>query len=332
MRKRTMLAGRTHNLPGFVVRRLLWLLPVVLSAVTVTFLLAHLAPGTPWDVAVGGEIRGNLSAAAIHNLNVKYGLDLPLWRQLVLFLGHASHLDFGASYQFQAQPARDLLLRGLPQTVALGCTAFLVVTTVGIGLGLVAARARSTWVDYTVTGLSSLLASVPNFVVGILLILVLSVGLNRSTAGRFYLPAAGFGFDRRLIMPVITLSLLPVAHIARLMRASALEVVGLDYIRTARAKGAAEGRVFARHVLRAALVPVITTLGPLLGFLITGSLVVETLFQIPGIGGTFVRAVSARDYPVILGGTVLYATAFPVMNLAVDILHAVVDPRVLDAP
>lgn len=305
---------------------------MVLAAVVFTFLLAHLAPGTPWDVAVGGEVRGNLSAAAIHNLNAKYGLDQPLWRQLLLFLGHASHLDFGTSYQFQAQPARDLLLRGLPQTAALGGTAFLVVATVGIGLGLLAARARNSWLDYAVSGLSSLLASVPNFVVGILLILVLSVGLNRSTAGRFYLPAAGFGFDRRLIMPVLTLSLLPVAHVARLMRASALDVIGLDYVRTARAKGATERRVFTRHVLGTALVPVITTLGPLLGFLVTGSLVVETLFQIPGIGGTFVRAVGARDYPVILGGTVLYAVAFPLMNLAVDVLHALVDPRMVYGP
>jgi oligopeptide transport system permease protein len=320
------------GLARFVLRRLVWLVPIVLSAVVITFLLAHLAPGTPWDVAVGGEVRGNLSATAIHNLNVKYGLDRPLWRQLVLFLDHASHLDFGASYQFQAQPARALLLQGLPQTVALGCSAFVVAAVAGISSGLIAARRRSTWVDYSITGLSSLAASVPNFVVGILLILVFSVGLHRSTGGRFYLPTAGFGFDRRLLMPVVTLSLLPLAHIARLMRASALEVVDLDYVRTARAKGATERAIFFRHIMRTALVPVITTLGPLLAFLITGSLVVETLFQIPGIGATFVHAVSARDYPVILGGTVLYATAFPVMNLVVDVVHAVVDPRILEAP
>lgn len=312
----------------FLLWRLLWLVPIVLAAVVVTFLLAHAAPGTPWDVPVGGELRGNLSDASIHQLNAKYGLDRPLWSQLVLFVGHATHLDFGESYQFQSEPARDLLLRGLPQTAALGGMAFVVACAGGVGLGVLAALKRKSWIDYAVTGASSLGASVPNFVVGILLIVALSVGLNRATSGRFYLPASGFGFDRRLIMPLVTLSLLPVAHIARLARASVLDVTGRDYVRTARAKGVPERDVAMRHVLRNALVPVVTTLGPLLGFLLTGSLVVETLFQIPGVGGTFVKAVTARDYPVLLGGTVIYATVFPLMNLAVDVVHALIDPRI----
>lgn len=310
-------------------RRLLWLVPIVLGAVVVTFLLAHLAPGTPWDAASPGAAHGNLSAASVHALNVKYGLDRPLWRQLLLFLANAAHLDFGASYQFQAEPARDLLVRSLPHTLALGVVAFGVIVVFGVGLGVLAARRQNTLVDYTVTGLATVAASVPNFVVGIVLILVLSVGLHRATNGAFFLPDAGFGFDERLVMPVITLSLLPVAYIARLTRAATLETVRQDHVRMARAKGLNELRVLVAHVLRNALVPVVTILGPLFGFLVTGSVVVETLFQIPGIGGTLVEAVAARDYPVILGATVLYALVFPAANLVVDVAHALLDRRVL---
>lgn len=315
----------------FVLRRLAWLVPIVLGAVVLTFALAHLAPGTPWDAVQPGQGHGNLSADAIRALDVKYGLDRPLWRQLGLFLAHAARLDFGVSYQFQAQPVRDLLLRSLPGTIALGSVSFVVVAVAGIGLGVLAAQGRGSWVDHAVTGMSSLAASVPSFVVGIFLILGLSVGLNRATGGGFYLPNTGFGFDRRLFMPVLTLSLVPVSFVARLTRTAMLETLGQDHIRAARAKGLSDRAVLLRHVLPNSLVPVVTTLGPLLGFLLTGSVVVETLFQVPGIGGTFVRAVTARDYPVILGATVVYAVVFPVANLLADVVHACVDPRVASA-
>lgn len=321
-------ALRTIHRGRFLLTRLLSMVPIIVTAVILTFFVAHLAPGTPWDLPVPGAGHGNLSAGAIHNLNVKYGLDQPLWRQLALFLRNAAHLDFGDSYQFQAQPARDLLLHSVPQTITLGLIAFAVILVVGVGVGLLAASKQNSWIDYTVTGLATVVASVPNFVVGITLILVLSVGLHRATHGSFYLPDSGFGVDRRLIMPLVTLTLLPAAYIARLTRTATLETIRQDHVRMARAKGLKQNTILMRHVLRNAFVPIVTTLGPLLGFLITGSIVVETLFQIPGIGGTFVKAVGARDYPVILGATVIYAIVFPTLNLLVDIAHVLIDPRV----
>jgi ABC-type dipeptide/oligopeptide/nickel transport system permease component len=221
-----------------------------------------------------------------------------------------------------------LLLESWPYTATLGALAFLLIVPVGIGLGVVAALRQNTRVDYITMGFATFAASFPNFVVGALMVVVFSVLLSKATGGTFFLPAADFGLDQHLILPVITLSLLPTAYIARLTRASTLDTIRQDYVRTAWAKGLAERMVVMRHVLKNSLIPIVTALGPTFAFLVTGSVVVETVFNIPGIGRAFVTAVSSYDYPMILGATVLFSLVIAVANLVVDVLYVFIDPRV----
>lgn len=321
--------AKNANLVRFIVRRVLWLIPILVVAVVVTFTLMHLAPGSPWNVAndsISPSVQ--LSEASIRQLDAKYGLDEPWWEQLVIYLGNVVTLDLGDSYTYQGREVSELIGESLPTTAALGLITLAVIVPVGVGLGVVAAVKHNSALDYAVTGLATLGASVPNFVVGIFLIMTLSVGLNQATNGSFFLPAGGFGIDLHLVLPVITLSLLPVAFLARLTRSEMLEALRQDHVRTARAKGVPERRVLSRHALKTALIPVITVLGPMFTFLITGTVVIESLFQIPGLGGAFVQAIGQRDYPVILGGTVVYALIVAVANLVVDGLYRLIDPRV----
>lgn len=313
---------------GLLVRRLLWLVPVVLSVLVVTFLLVRLAPGNPWQpgtLAEGSSAR--LSESAVRHLNEKYGLAQPWWEQLLLYLRNALTLDLGESYRYQGREVAELLGTTWPKTLTVGALAFGVTIPLGIGLGVAAALRQNSWIDYAVTGLATVGASVPNFVLGIFLIVLLSVVLPDLTGGALSLPPAGFGLDERLVMPVATLSVLPVAFISRLARSSTLETLRQDHVRTARAKGVPERRVALHHVVKNALVPVVTALGPLFAFLITGGIVVEQLFGIPGLGSLFIDAVATRDYPVILGTTLVYALVFAVSNALVDAVYLLVDPR-----
>lgn len=311
-----------------VARRVLWLGPVLLLVVVLTFALMHLAPGGPWSSSTHELQAGaQLTAAQVRHLEAQYGLNQPWWDQLGRYLVNVAQFDFGQSYQYSGQQVADLLGQRWFQTFVLGATALAVILPVGTSLGTLAALKRNSWLDYAVTGLATFGASIPGFVVGILLIILLSVGLNRATGGAFYLPGGGFAFDEHLILPVVTLSLMPVAFIARLTRSSALETLRQDHVRTARAKGLGHRAVVIRHVVKNALVPVITTLGPVFTWLVTGSVVVETLFQIRGLGSTFVEAVAARDYPVILALTILFALVVVAANMVVDLLYVVIDPR-----
>lgn len=308
-------------------RRVLWAVPIVLSVVVITFGLMHLAPGNPWD-AGDQSARGTvvLDDATLRALKAKYGLDRPLAEQLAVYVANAAQLDLGNSYRYQT-PVRDLILRAWPKTLVLGLVAFLVIVVVGLGLGVVAGLRQSSLVDHAVVGLATLAASIPTFVIGIVLIVVFSVRLRRATGGSVFLPSGGFGLDEHLVLPVATLSILPIAFLARLCRSSILEVVRLDHVRMARAKGLTERRLIARHVLKNAFVPVATTLGPLFAFLVTGSVVTETVFHIPGIGGLFIEAVGARDYPVILGATIVFTIVVTAANLVVDLVYGFIDPR-----
>lgn len=315
--------GRGTALALYVVRRVLWMMPVLFFVVLVTFALMHVAQGSPWD----REGR-QLPEVIQRNLNIKFGLDKPVWQQFLLYVWNAVHLDFGLDYQYQDLTVQSLLLRSWPYTFALGSITFLVLVPVGITLGVIAALRQNTWIDYLTLGFSLVGATVPGFVIGIFMIIVLAVSLNRWTGGFIFLPTGGFGMDQHLIMPVITLSALPTAFIARLTRASTLEVLRHDFVRTAWAKGLAQRFVVLRHVLKNSLIPVVTALGPIFAFLLTGSVIVETVFSIPGIGRNFVVAVSARDYPMILATTILYAVIIALANLIVDILYVFIDPRV----
>ena len=321
LRKRS---GRGWTLGIYVARRLLWMVPVLLFVILITFFLAHIAPGSPWD-----KEGRQLSDATIRQLNAKYGLDQPIWTQFGLYLWNVIHFDFGTSYQHPGQSVNQLILESWPYTVKLGAVSFLVIITVGISLGVVAALRQNTFVDYAAVALATIGASVPNFVVGIVLIILLSNFLYKFTNANFFLPTGGYPQDlQHMIMPVATLSFLPIAFLARLTRSATLDSLRQDYVRTAWAKGLRERLVVTKHVLKNSLIPVVTIAGPLFAALITGSVIVETVFQVPGIGRSYVQSIEARDYPMILGTTVLYAALVALLNLVVDVAYVFIDPRV----
>jgi len=324
----TSLAAFTRTRSGalaiFVARRILWMIPVVFFVVFITFALMHLAPGSPWDRTGGRQ----LSPAVVHNLDVKYGLNKPIVYQFGLYLWNVLHFDFGFSYQYEGKTVTSLILEGWPYTATLGTLAFLLIVPVGIALGVLAALRQNTRVDYATMGFATVAASFPNFVIGAMMVVVFSVLFYQWTGGSFYLPASNFGLDDHLVLPVITLALLPIAYTARLTRASTLETLRQDFVRTAWAKGLSERLVVIKHVLKNSLIPVVTTLGPTFAFLVTGSVIVEQVFNIPGIGRSFVTAVESYDYPMILGTTVLFSLVIAIANLVVDILYVFIDPRV----
>jgi len=317
-------SSRSGALALFVVRRLLWMVPVLFFVVLITFVLMRLAPGSPWDRGGGRQ----LSAGVVRNLNIRYGLDKPVWQQFLLYVWNVVHFDFGLSYQYTGKTVSSLLLGSWSYTAILGVLAFCVIVPVGIGLGVIAALRQNTRVDYAAMSFSTFGASVPNFVFGMTLIIVFGVFLYNWTQGSYYLPVSGFGMDDRLIMPVLTLALLPTAFIARRTRASTLDILRQDYVRTAWAKGLTERLVVLKHILKNSLIPVVTALGPTFAFLVTGSVIVESVFVIPGIGRSFVVAVQSRDYPMILATTVLFAVVVAVANLVVDVVYVFIDPRV----
>jgi len=316
--------SRTGSLTIFIIRRILWLIPIIFFVITITFVLMHLAPGSPWDRNGGRQ----LSPVVVNNLNIRYGLNKPVYQQFLLYVWNVAHFDFGLSYQYQGKSVSSLLLEGWKYTATLGTLAFLLVVPVGILLGVLAALRQNSRLDYITMGFSTFAASFPNFVIGMLLVVVFSVGLYKWTQGSFFLPSADFAVDDHLVLPIITLSLLPIAYVARLTRASTLETIRQDYVRTAWAKGLPERIVVFKHVLKNSLIPVVTALGPLFAFLVTGSVIVETIFNIPGIGRAFVTAVASYDYPMILATSVLFAIVVALANLVVDVAYVFIDPRV----
>ena len=316
--------SRLGSLGVYVVRRILWMIPIVFFVIVITFVLMHSASGSPWDKEGGRQ----LSQVVVDNLNKKYGLDKPIYVQFLLYVWNAVHFDFGLSYQYEGKSVTTLIAEGAPYTMTLGVLAFSLIVPVGITLGVIAALRQNTRVDYATMGFATFGASFPNFVIGSLMVVVFSVFAYKATGGNFFLPASGFGLDDHLIMPVVTLALLPTVFTARLTRASTLETIRQDYIRTAWAKGLPERLVVIRHILKNSLIPVVTTLGPTFAFLVTGSVIVETVFSVPGIGRAFVTAVTSRDYPMILGTTILFSVVIAAANLIVDILYVFIDPRV----
>jgi oligopeptide transport system permease protein len=299
----------------YTIRRSFWIIIVLLAVAFITFSLMHLVPGGPWDR------EKELAPQVIENLNKRYGLDKPFFEQFGNFLWGVLHGDLGPSYTYQDRDVTDIILQGLPKTATLGVVAFLIAILIGIPLGMAAALRQNSIIDYISVFFSTLFASIPGFVLGIFLMILFSVTLH-------LLPTGGWGSPKQLIMPAFALGALPAAYIARITRASILEVSRQDYIRTARAKGLRERVVMFRHILRNALIPVLTIAGPELAFLISGSFIIESLFSIPGIGRLFVQGVFQRDYGLIMGAILFYAFAVAIINLIVDLLYAVVDPRI----
>ncbi|MDD5189906.1 MAG: ABC transporter permease [Dehalococcoidales bacterium] len=299
----------------FIVRRILWLLLVLLVVMFITFILMHLVPGGPWDREKA------LAPKVVEALNKRYGLDQPLWQQFGNYVWGVIRGDLGTSYSWADRNVISILLQGLPKTMTLGILAFLLAQAIGIPLGVAAALKQNSGVDYFSVLFSTVFASIPGFVLGILLMIVFSVMLH-------WLPTSGWGSPQQLIMPVICLAALPAAQSARITRASTLEVMRQDYVRTARSKGLLENRVRIRHIFRNSLIPVVTIAGPELANLITGSFIIENLFAVPGVGRLFVQGIFARDYSLIMGGVLFYAFTIAILNLVVDIAYAAIDPRI----
>ena len=299
----------------YIIRRILWLLLILLVVSFITFSLMHLVPGGPWD-------RDKpLDPKVVAALNIKYGLDKPFFVQYGNFLLGLLHGDLGISYSFQDRSVTQILMQGLPKTATLGTVAFILALLIGIPFGMAAALRQNSWVDYACVMFSTIFASIPGFVFGIVLMIVFSVILH-------WLPTSGWGTPSQVVMPAVALAALPGAFIARITRASTLETMRQDYVRTARSKGLLERVVLIRHILRNALIPVVTVAGPEFAALVTGSVIVETIFSIPGIGRLFVQGVFARDYGLIMGSILFYAFVISIANLVVDILYGMIDPRI----
>ena len=299
----------------YLLRRVLWIIPVLFFISLITFVLMHSVPGGPWDQ------DKKLAPQVVENLNRRYGLDKPVWEQFVNFVGSAVRGDLGISFIYQDRKVTDVILEGLPITAALAAAAVLVAILVGVPLGIVAALRQNSWVDYVCLFFATIGASVPNFVLGMLLIILLSVNLH-------WLPTGGWGTWQKVLMPALALGVYPAALLARITRASMIEAIRQDYVLTARSKGLVEAVILSRHILRNALIPVVTVLGPAAALMISGSFIVESIFAIPGIGKFYIQGIFQRDYGLLMGATLFYAIVIAFMNLLVDALYAFIDPRI----
>ena len=299
----------------YILKRVLLALLTVWVVITITFFVTRAVPGGPFL----GEKA--ISAAAQAALEAKYGLDKPVMEQYITYLTDiVTKFDFGPSLKQRGQDVIDIIGRGLAVSAKLGLAAAVIAAFFGIIMGAVAALKRNTVLDRCIMVFSTACVSMPSFIMGSLLLLVFALKLNLVPANGT--TAAG------LILPIITLSLSPMANITRLTRSSMLDVLGQDYIRTAKAKGVSGMKIIFKHALKNALIPVITYFGPMLAYIVTGSLVVEKIFAVNGIGRAFVGSITDRDYPLIMGTTIVLASLIVIMNLVSDILYKVVDPRI----
>lgn len=313
---------------GYVVRRVLWIIPVIWAVATITFFLMHAVPGGPFT-----QDR-RLPDATNAALNRRYHLDDPLWKQYGLYLADASHGDLGLSFQGD-RDVTEIIKQTAFVTIQLGIIGFILAVIVGMTLGTLSALNHNGPLDYIGVGFATIGASVPNFILGSFLVVIFAIkikifgtiGWGGPDSPRHVFDFASYDW-RTMVLPVIAISALPASYIARVTRASVLEVLNQDYIRTARAKGLAEQRVVLRHTLKNAMIPVLTVMGPIAANFVAGSFIIETMFGIPGIGRESVAAVVRRDYAVIMGTTLLYALLVTMANLAVDLAYAVVDPRI----
>lgn len=330
----------------FLLRRVLWIVPVVITVAVVTFFLMYRAPGGPWDT------EKPLPPQVRRNLNARFGLDKPLWvnpeavreardggetnplrltrafvdAQFPNYMLGVLRFDLGPSYQSRgSQSVQSIIRERFPISAKIGLVGIIFAVTVGIPLGIVSAIKQNSWIDYLSLGMSTLGVSVPTFVSGLLLLIFMSRSLGVSPIHR---PEEWDGLSTAYILPGIVLGLGTMAYLARLTRASLLEVKRHDYVRTARAKGLAEPGVIGRHMLRNGIIPVITILGPAAADLVTGSIIIERIFNAPGLGSEFVTSISRRDYSMIMGTTLFYAVLIALANVTVDLSYGFLDPRI----
>ena len=299
----------------YVARRLLWIIPVLFVVSVITFVLMHSVPGGPW------AREKALPEAVEKRLNEEYGLNDPLPVQYLNWAGAFITGDLGPSYRYTDRRVNDIVSDGFGTTFQLGIMAFVLSVVVGIPLGIFAALGHNRWPDYLSTGISIVGVATPTFVLSILMILFFSVQLGWFPTGQWKGP-------NYWVLPTIALAGFPIAVIARYTRASMLEVTRKDYIRTAHSKGVSGQSVVSRHMIRNALIPVVTILGPTLAYLVTGSFIIERSFNIPGMGQFYLTSITTRDYSLLMAMTMIYAFAVAFLNVVVDILYAYIDPRI----
>lgn len=315
----------------FVLRRLCWAIPVVFVAVTIIFFLMRAIGGNPF---VHGPLLGLASPgerwvkygdpqpeAIANNLARRYGLDLPWYEQYLNFLEGVATFDFGPSLSFRSETVNELIWETAPNSIELGLLALAWAIVLGVPAGILAALRPNTAFDYAVRIFSSVGFAVPNFLVATALTYVFAVKLG-------WLPTNGWTSWRHKLLPTLTLAMLPMAHLTRIIRGAMLESLQEDYVRAARARGLRFRRVVVGHVVRNSLIPAVTVAAPLLGFLVTGAFVIETLYSVPGVSRYFVAAVAARDYTFVLGATTLATLVIISLNLVADVAHALLDPRI----
>jgi oligopeptide transport system permease protein len=300
---------------AYIGRRFLWIIPVLFTVSIITFFLMHSVPGGPWDR------DKQLPKATQDRLNAKYGLDQPIYIQYITWAGKFIQGDLGPSYRYTDRTVNEIVADGFWTTFQLGVMAFILSVIVGIPLGIFAALGHNRGPDYLSTSISIIGIATPSFVLSILLIVFFAVQLG-------WFPTGGWKGPQYWVLPTIALAGFPIAVIARYTRASMLEVTRKDYIRTAHSKGLRDQAVVSRHMIRNALIPVVTILGPTLAFLVTGSFIIERIFGIPGIGQFYITSISTRDYSLLMAMTMLYAFAVAFLNVVVDVLYAYIDPRI----
>lgn len=305
----------------YILNRLFWLIPTILAMSLIVFIVSHNTPGSPLDPAAAGH--NSLSDEQMANLRAHYGLDKPLWVQYRTFLWNALHLNFGTSFIYKTRPVRDIVAETFPASLQLGTMALTIAIIFGTTLGVLAAVKQNGLLDYISIGVAVIGTSVPNFVIAIFFVLIFSLKLK-------WFPTIGWDLHnpRTLVLPTVVLALGPLAILARYTRASMIDVIRSDYVRTARAKGLMEPRIIVGHVLKNALIPVVTLLGPLFAAVGTGSFVIEQIFAVPGMGKFFVLSMQGRDYPMIMAVILLYGVFLASMNLVVDLLYGILDPRI----
>jgi oligopeptide transport system permease protein len=308
---------------AYTLRRVLWAIPTVLAVITVCYLLLHLTPGGPFDSEKG------LSAAARANLDAKYHLSEPLWRQYLLYLAALAHGDFGPSYRYVDWSVNDLVAKALPVSLRVGGASIPIALALGVLLGVIAAVRRDGLADRVVMLLGNVGNVLPPFVLGPLFVWIFAI-LLKTGDDRGWLPAGGWGEGewRYRVLPIALLVVINLSTIARVMRASMIEVLSSNFIRTARAKGVPPRRIVLRHALKPALLPVISLLGTIAISSITAAVVTESVFSLPGLGQLVVNGAINRDYTLMLGLVVLTTVAAVFLNLLVDLAYAILDPRI----
>lgn len=302
----------------YILMRLLGFFGVLLAVSAMTFFMMHSVPGGPFDMKIGDK---QMPQAIRDQLNELYGLDKPVWQQYLVFLKNAVRLDFGNSFIYTNRKVLDIYVVQWPYTIQLALMTIAVGGTAGLGLGIIAAIKQNTVVDYISTFITMFCIVIPTFVLAVLLQFVFCVKLG-------WLPTGGWESPKQWILPVICNSIIPIASLQRFVRSSMVDVMGSNYVRTARAKGVGERAIMLTHVFKNALTPVVTVFGPMAASLVTGSFFVESMFRVPGVGAYSVTAIQQRDYTMIMATTMIWTAIISLTYLLTDIAYAIVDPRV----